>query len=328
LTSLKIVKRRIEKRQFVKAIIRILFCVAMLGVALRVTFHDALPMTAVAYYVLTPMVIAIILATTGVLLLASHRPLSACATLFAALLMAVVEGSNQLGFASCASFDSPQLRVVTWNVGGIRGRPRAIRANVADVLSGFNADIVVLSEAPRSSTTNPDFWRSRFPGYSVAVPGDGLGLIIISRSSLFDVRVHELGRHAYLVTAQGAFHGRLLEIFLVDFPSNPRAIRQPLIQNPQLLRPPPSGTGRVLMGDFNTPRDSTWFSAYDGLYTNAFDQSGQGWRKTWPSLVPVLDIDHIWTAEIYWLYARRCRLSDHQIIGRLSRISRGAPNGI
>jgi hypothetical protein len=184
----------------------------MLGVALRVTFHDALPMTAVAYYVLTPMVFAIILATTGVLLLASHRPLSACATLFVHFLIAVVEGSKQLGFASCASFDSPQLRVVTWNVGGIRGRPRAIRANVAEVLSGFNADIAVLSEAPRSSATNPDFWRSRFPGYSVAVPGDGLGLIIISRSSLFDIRVHELARRAYLVTAQGAFHGRPLEI--------------------------------------------------------------------------------------------------------------------
>lgn len=298
-----------------KAIIRILFCVAMLAVALRVTFHDALPMTAVAYYVLTPMVIAIILATTGVLLLASHRPLSACATLFAALLMAVVEGSNQLGFASCTSFDSPQLRVVTWNVGGIRGRPRAIRANVADVLSGFNADVAVLSEAPRSSTTNPDFWRSRFPGYSVAVPGDGLGLIIISRSLLFDVRVHELGRRAYLVTAQGAFHGRPLEIFLVDFPSNPRVTRQTLIQNPQLLRPPPSGTGRVLMGDFNTPRDSKWFDAYEGLYANAFDQSGQGWRKTWPSLVPVLDIDHIWTAGNLLAVCTRVpaiRSSDHR----------------
>jgi endonuclease/exonuclease/phosphatase (EEP) superfamily protein YafD len=280
----------------VKAIIRILFCVAILGVALRVTFHDTIPMIAVAYYALTPMVIAIILAFTGVLLLASRRSLSACATLFAALLMAVVEGSNQLGLASCASFDRPQLRVVTWNVGGLRGRPRAVRANVADVLAGLNADIAVLSEAPRFSTSNPDSWRSSFPGYSVAVPGDGLGLILISKSSLLDVRLHELGKRAHLVTAQGTFHGRSLEIFLVDFPSNPRAIRQSLIQSPQLLRPPPSGTGRVLMGDFNTPRDSKWFAAYDGLYTNAFDQSGQGWRGTWPSLVPVLDIDHIWIA--------------------------------
>jgi endonuclease/exonuclease/phosphatase (EEP) superfamily protein YafD len=280
----------------VKAIIRILFCVAILGVTLRVTFHDTIPMIAVAYYALTPMVIAIILALTGVLLLASRRPLSACATLFAALLMAVVEGSNQLGLASCASYDRPQLRVVTWNVGGLRGRPRALRANVADVLAGLNADIAVLSEAPRFSTSNPDSWRSSFPGYSVAVPGDGLGLILISKSSLLDVRLHELGKRAHLVTARGTFHGRSLEIFLVDFPSNPRAIRQPLIQSPQLLRPPSSGNGRVLMGDFNTPRDSKWFAAYDGLYTNAFDQSGQGWRGTWPSLVPVLDIDHIWIA--------------------------------
>jgi endonuclease/exonuclease/phosphatase (EEP) superfamily protein YafD len=308
-----------------KAIIRILFCVAMLGVVLRVTFHDALPMTAVAYYVLTPMVIAIILAATGLLLLASRRPLSACATLFAAVLMAVVEGSNQLGFASCASFDRPQLRVVTWNVGGLRSRPRAVRANIADVLAGLNADVAVLSEAPRFSTIHPDFWRSNFPGYSVAAPGDGLGLILISKSALLDVSLHELGRHAYLVTARGTFHGRPLEIFLVDFPSNPRAMRQPLIQSPQLLRPPPSGTGRVLMGDFNTPRDSKWFAAYEGLYTNAFDHAGQGWRGTWPSLVPVLDIDHIWTAGSLLAVCARVpaiRSSDHRpVVADLAWIS-------
>jgi endonuclease/exonuclease/phosphatase family metal-dependent hydrolase len=286
----------------------------MLGVALRVTFHDALPLTAAAYYALTPMVIAIILAAMGLLLLASHRPLSACATLFAALLMAVVEGSNQLGFASCASFGNPQLRVVTWNVGGLRGGSRAIRANVADVLAGFNADIAVLSEARRFSTIHPQFWRSRF-GYSVAEPGKGIGLIILSKSTLFDVSLHELGRHAYLVTARGTFHGRPLEIFLVDFPSNPGTIKQRFIQSPQLLRPPPLGTGRVLMGDFNTPRDSTWFAAYEGLYTNAFDHAGQGWRGTWPSFAPVLDIDHVWTAGSLLAVCARVpaiRSSDHR----------------
>lgn len=298
-----------------KAIIRILLCVAILGVVLRVTVRDTMPMTAVAYYVLTPMVIAAFVAVGSALLAARRRYYSACVTLFAAVLTAVVGGSKQLGFAPCAGFDRPQLRVVTWNVGGLRGRPSAIRTNVADVLAKLDADVAVLSEAPRFSTKNSDFWRSRLPGYTVAVPGDGLGLVILSKSSLVDVSLHELGRRAYLVTAQGTFQGRPLEIFLVDFPSNPRAIKQPFIQSPQLLRPPPSGTGRVLMGDFNTPRDSTWFSAYDGLYTNAFDHAGQGWRGTWPSLAPILDIDHVWTAGSLQAVCTRVpaiRLSDHR----------------
>jgi endonuclease/exonuclease/phosphatase family metal-dependent hydrolase len=187
------------------------------------------------------------------------------------------------------------------------------RASVTDVLAGFNADIAVLSEAPTSLTKDANFWHARLPGYSVAPLGDGL--VIVSKSWLFDVSLHELGRRAYLVTAEGTFHGRPLEIFLVDFPSNPRALRQPFIQSPQLLRPPPSGTGRVLMGDFNTPRDSTWFVAYDGLYTNAFDQAGQGWRATWPSVAPVLDIDHIWTAGSLLAVCTRVpaiRSSDHR----------------
>jgi endonuclease/exonuclease/phosphatase (EEP) superfamily protein YafD len=280
--------------------------------------------TAVAYYALTPIVIAVFFTVASALLAASRQYYLACATLFAALLMAVVEGSNQLGFAPCASFGRPQLRVVTWNVGGLRGGSRAIRANVADVLASFNADIAVLSEAQRFSTIHPEFWRSRF-GYSVAVPGDRLGLVILSKSSLLDVSLHELDRRAYLVTARGTFQGRPLEIFLVDFPSNPRTIKQTFIQSPQLLRPPPSGTGRVLMGDFNTPRDSTWFSAYDGLYTNAFDRAGQGWRGTWPSLAPVIDIDHVWTAGSLRAVCARVpaiRSSDHRpVVADLAWIS-------
>jgi endonuclease/exonuclease/phosphatase (EEP) superfamily protein YafD len=307
----------------VKAIIRILLCVAALGVMLRVSFHDTIPMTAAAYYALTPMIIAIILVAAGVLLLAAHRYLFACAILLAAVLMGFVEGSSQLGSASCVNLGRPQLRVLTWNVGGSRGTSRSIRAHVTDVLADFNADVALLSEAPLSAR-NPNFWRSRFPGYSVAIPGD-VGLVLLSKAALFDVRLHELGRRAYLVTAHASFAGRPLEIFLVDFPSNPGAVRQMFIQSPRLLRPPPSGTGRVLMGDFNTPRDSAWFGAYDGVYTNAFDQSGEGWRKTWPSLVPVLDIDHIWTAGSLLAVCTRVpaiRSSDHRpVVADLAWVS-------
>lgn len=306
-----------------KALINILLCMAAVGVVLRVSFHDTLLMTAAAYYVLTPMVIAVILAIAGVLLIASRRHLSAGAILSAAVLMAVIEGSSQLGSASCADSGRPELRVVTWNIGGSRGGWRSIRANVADVLAGIDADIALLSEA--SSARSSNFWRSRLPGYSVAAPGNA-GLVILSKASLSDIRLHELGKRAYLVTAHATFQGRPLEIFLVDFPSNPGTARQPFIQSSQLLSPPASGAGRVLMGDFNTPRDSAWFAAYEGLYTNAFDQSGRGWRKTWPSLAPVLDIDHIWVAGNLLAVCTRVpaiRSSDHRpVIADLAWVSR------
>ncbi|MGB7950111.1 MAG: endonuclease/exonuclease/phosphatase family protein [Candidatus Binatia bacterium] len=295
-----------------KALIKTLLCVAAVGIVLRVSFHDSFSVTAAAYYALTPMVIAIILAAAGVLLVVSHRYFSAGAVLLAGVLMAVVEATGQLGSASCADFGPPALRVITWNIGGSSDGWRSIRQNVADVLAELDANIILLSEA--NAARNPKFWRARLPGYSVTVPG-AMGLVILSKSSLWDVHVHELGRRAYLVTAHVDVHEHPLEIFMVDFPSSPRATRQRFIQNPRLLRPPAAGTGRILMGDFNTPRDSTWFAAYQGLYSNAFDQSGAGWRKTWPAVLPVLDIDHIWTAGNLQAVCTRVpaiRLSDHR----------------
>ena len=296
----------------VKVLITVLLCVAALGIVLRVSVHDTFATMAAAYYVLTPMVIAIVLGGAALLLVVSRRYFSASAVLTAAVLMGFVETTEQLGGASCTYTGLPELRVVTWNIGGASGGWRSIRQNVADVLADLDANIILLSEA--NAARNPKFWRARLPGYSVAV-ARAMGIVILSKSSLQDVRVQELGRRAYLVTARADVQGRPLELFMVDFPSSPRATRQKFIQNPQLLRPPDVGTGRILMGDFNTPRDSTWFAAYQGLYNNAFDQSGTGWRKTWPAVLPVLDIDHIWTAGNLQSVCTRVpdiRLSDHR----------------
>jgi len=157
------------------------------------------------------------------------------------------------------------------------------------------------------------FWRGRFPAHR-AHPLEG-SLLVLSRQPLSQVAVHDLGRRGHLAVARTTLDGRALELAVVDFPSDPTAVRRPFVQHPELLRPVAPGAARVVLGDFNTPRDSVWFAAYDGLYTHAFDAAGRGWRPTWPAWFPVVDLDHVWVAgaaDIGCSFVVRTGLSDHR----------------
>ncbi|HSW44811.1 MAG TPA: endonuclease/exonuclease/phosphatase family protein [Phycisphaerae bacterium] len=50
----------------------------------------------------------------------------------------------------------------------------------------------------------------------------------------------------------------------------------------------------VVMGDFNTPPDSTLFNPMRGRFDNAFEAADRGLHVTWPVPLPVLAIDQIW----------------------------------
>jgi len=54
----------------------------------------------------------------------------------------------------------------------------------------------------------------------------------------------------------------------------------------------------VLLGDFNTPPDSCWFDPLRETMTNAFESAGHGYAATWPSLMPILRLDQIWTSGV------------------------------
>ncbi len=71
----------------------------------------------------------------------------------------------------------------------------------------------------------------------------------------------------------------------------------------------------ILAGDFNTPPDSVFMDLLRETGSNAFEQSGEGFRETWPVFAPLLTLDQIWgNRQIKW---HRCRQlwslrSDHR----------------
>jgi endonuclease/exonuclease/phosphatase (EEP) superfamily protein YafD len=50
----------------------------------------------------------------------------------------------------------------------------------------------------------------------------------------------------------------------------------------------------LVLGDFNTPRDSVHFDAFRAEFISVIDQAGRGLSETWPTPFPMLTIDHLW----------------------------------
>ncbi|KAA5827556.1 endonuclease/exonuclease/phosphatase family protein [Algibacter amylolyticus] len=53
----------------------------------------------------------------------------------------------------------------------------------------------------------------------------------------------------------------------------------------------------VLLGDFNVPFESKFFSAIKSNFNHAFNEKGNGFRETWFWNMPLLSLDHIWVSK-------------------------------
>lgn len=198
------------------------------------------------------------------------------------------------------------IRLLHWNVfwgGGMHAAPANWESLIATMQSQ-HPDVIVLSEAP------PDAWREQMlttlgsdwnAVHCVNPPGQAYwyNQVVAAR---WPVRLEYEGP---------IFNGRLMDItidapqrplrlLIVDGQSNPFEVSrvQMLADVYAHCKQLESAGIRVdaLVGDFNTSPRSVAFdemATLTGGYRLA-SPSSRGWRGTWPALLPLFEIDHIW----------------------------------
>ncbi len=91
--------------------------------------------------------------------------------------------------------------------------------------------------------------------------------------------------------------GCRLRILVVDGVSNPFCSRLPFLQGIVAACRAARNVGQpfdVIVGDFNTPSQSLGFDRLVKEGYTLASRSAAGWRATFPSWLPIYDIDHIW----------------------------------
>jgi len=255
------------------------------GVLLRLTVRDSAQLLAPLYYATPWPVLALL--TLPFIYTFRRQPRMVFAVIIAAHLFlgAWLIESWRSDEPSTAPAD---LRIVQWNV----ARPAWRFEGIAERVRAFDADLVAISEPIERTGSGEERWREALRGYAAEfTPGNMLCAV---RGEVLSRATGLLAPASYFSRFEVRIKGReftLLQIDIDGVPAHSR--REPLTKLAELVA---SMKGRplVLLGDFNTPRDSVHIAPLRSLLVNAFETAGIGSGETWPVPLPVLSLDQIW----------------------------------
>jgi endonuclease/exonuclease/phosphatase (EEP) superfamily protein YafD len=221
------------------------------------------------------------------------------------------------------------IRLLHWNVmwGGLPFHRLSFRKALADEIVEAEPDLVVLSEAPFDRPFYQDLERLDGRRFMKSIlsytPFTSFFHIFIS--SRWPARMERQctfangGGGAVVVVDHP---DRPIRLLVVDGPSTFTDLRTPMLCDIALACEPggqaaAAGPVDLVVGDFNAVSRSIGFDDMriaSGGYQLA-SESCVGWRGTWPSILPVLDIDHVWVHSPWRI--RSCRMftsfaSDHR----------------
>lgn len=247
-----------------------------LALALRLTIRDRLPLFATLFYATPLPILVLLLAAAGACWWQRRSvfPFVGAAILCGWMMWPAARTPLEGG--------GDVLRLVLWNVAH-RGDATRTRA----ALASMNADVVVLVETGGVSPAAIEAWA-----WPAAVATGGM--LVLAKDAVLDEGRIDVGRSARARRFAVVSGGTSLRLVVADVRSHPFVSREPSLRTLQHEADAIDGT-LILLGDFNTPAESVWFDGYRESFTNAFESVGRGWAATWPSPLPVLHVDHVWT---------------------------------
>jgi len=178
-------------------------------------------------------------------------------------------------------------RTMFWNVDryplGVKG--------VIDHVKQKNADFIGLVEAKPKINEDMNLIEATFNNYELhSLKG---GMLFLTRGTLLSNQFHRLSDNGRCNVLSVWHREEQFTIILVDINPDPLKSREDAIEQLFLIMEK-YNDNLLVMGDFNTPFDSSHFDSYRSNYQHAFSASGSGWIETYPICLPILAIDHIW----------------------------------
>ncbi len=189
------------------------------------------------------------------------------------------------------------LRVVQWNVSRpVRNFPAVVQA-----LREMQADVLAISEplperrggeaTPQTAGMRAE-WLRAFPGHAACF-SEG-NLLLLARGEITRTQAGPLAGGGAFALHDVRVRERALRVLQSDLEARPtRSRRAPLAELAEKVRAL-GDLPLVVLGDFNTPRDSVHFAPLRRELVNAFEKAGFGLGDTWPMPLPVLSLDQIW----------------------------------
>jgi endonuclease/exonuclease/phosphatase (EEP) superfamily protein YafD len=281
--------RRRWTTRLARLLVRSATTLVIVGVVLRLTIRDRVPGLAVLFYalpygVLVPLAALVTIATL-------RRAPRAQGVYWALGLAFLTVGWAAADWRSHEPELPPHdesIRVLCWNTcRGYAGWER-----IASELPSYDADVIVLIEAGDPTEAMRAIWRRNCPGYDVSLLGGGM--VCLVRGTSGDATAPRVDEKSELRQLTVSIGEQELTCLAVDLNSSPiyqrRAPLKTIARHADALSDRPV----LALGDFNTPVDSALLGPLRQRHQNSFEIAGDGYRPTWPVILPVLALDQVW----------------------------------
>jgi vancomycin resistance protein VanJ len=244
------------------------------------TFRDVNLLTALCFYIPSPVVAAASFGWVAVFLLRSRRRRAAGFFALAAPPLLVILLLENRPFARLPDPEPNTLRLVHWNVSyNLDEKP------VRDLLASERAELYAITEQHLARYVD-EFRDELGPDFRSAAFGE---LAVVARGELQDdgwLADHDELKVRKLTWTRA---DRPAVVFVVDLPSAPWVPRDPLLA--EVVGLIAAHRPDLVVGDFNAPRRSHRLTELPDGYRHAFDVVGAGCGYTWPVPAPVYALD-------------------------------------
>ena len=182
------------------------------------------------------------------------------------------------------------MRLAYWNA----ARPKMRHAQCVNYLKSLRADIIAVGESNVYTDDFPAEWRDGFPGRSLL---QRAGFVLITPEPPISTEFGRLADRGDYLLVRCLVKEHAVALLLVDFETRIGSSKAaPFARLAEIIaahRDEPL----VVVGDFNTPRESVHFDSWRRDFREAFETGGHGFSETWPVPFPVLRIDHCWLGQ-------------------------------
>lgn len=276
-------------RRFLRGALRLATWLLIAGLLLRLTVRDRIPLLSALYYALP---YGILTAMAAVVTIAAWRRRNRLHAGYWGIVLGFVAVSWYAADWRTPVRPLPRhakpIRVLCWNV----CRGFAGWENIAAELSQYDADVIVLIEAGEPSEPMRELWQQYCPGYDVSLLGGGMVCLVRGQSG--DATAPAVDGKTQLRQLDLTVAEQLLTCLVVDANSSPFYRRSGPLAVIAEIAEDTADRPLLVLGDFNTPLDSVHLGPLRRGHSNAYEESGTGYRPTWPAPVPVLSLDQVW----------------------------------
>ncbi len=211
------------------------------------------------------------------------------------VLSLIVYKNNYKNYESAEIVESTK-EILYWNVAKQKDNNWHV---LEEVLKTHNIDVIILLETKELSQKQSANLKTILPNYQALYL---LGNMFIAVKGQIE-QLEYIGENT--MNPKSDFRINLVEcridstkyrLAAIDIYGNPIVSRKSAMRN--IIDYSIENKADFIIGDFNTPYESVYFDNYKDDY-NSFRDYQQGFTFTWPSILPLLEIDQVWLQKKY-----------------------------